>query len=101
MIGRWRSHVHVSALARIPEEQWELLFDVLADAAHELDEEVTCSGSLNQWPSCPIGEFDVQGFRMRPAAAEALHERVALALRGYEPAPAETHTILRPRCRCI
>lgn len=93
----WRSHAHVWVTARVPEDRWSDLFDAVAEAAHKLDEEVTCGGGLRD-PSWGIAAIEVTGYRMRRAAVDALAGRVREAARTVQ--PKETAVSVVPRCRC-
>lgn len=92
----WRRQGHVRVCARIPADQWDALFDTAAAAAHELDEELSCSGIWK--PSWSIGTVDVGCYRMSRRAVQAVHDRVLTAVRTHQPAPTETAATLCYPC---
>jgi hypothetical protein len=92
----WRGHAHVRVCARLPEDHWADLFDAVADAAHELDEQVTCSGTGN--PDWGIYTVDVQAFRLRQRAVDALADRCRAAAAGLSPKAILVHVDRNGRC---
>lgn len=76
-----------------------MVFDAVADAAHELDEEVFCSGSRDPQWSC--GVVDICAYRLRRRAADALRRRVRTALVETERPLEHIADSIWYRCRCL
>lgn len=99
----WCGHAHVQVRAEVVdngaggdvvETQWDGFFDAVAEAAHDLDEEVMCSGSLRDRPYAVV---DVLGYGLSPAAVDQLAVRVERAA-TCQAWGAETS--VKRRCRC-
>lgn len=95
----WGGHVHVRAVAQCSEDEWEAVFDAVAEAAHELDEELFCSG--NRDPQWSLGAIDICAYRMRRRAADALRRRVGTALVETERSFTQIADSICYRCRCL
>lgn len=89
-----RPHAHVTVTAAIAESGWDGFFNAVAERAHELDEEVMCSGSLRDQPRAVV---HVLAFRLTRSAVDQLGARVWSAATWHA---WDVEIVLKHRCRC-